>query len=65
MESNNEQVSEVSYHEIESVSFVGFDPPAGYYLVEATRNTIPVYTKPNWFRRLMMKWLLGIVYKDA
>lgn len=65
MESNNEQVLGISYHEIESVPFVGFDPPVGHYHCYTARNTIPVYTKPNWFRRLMMKWLLGIVYKDA
>lgn len=65
MESNNEPEHFISYNEVESVSFVRPDPPVGYYHINAARNTIPVYVKPNWFHRLTMKWLLGIDYKDA
>jgi len=62
---HDEPEQRITYAEVESVSFVRPDPPVGHYHINAARMAIPVYRKPNWFRRLMMKWLLGIVYKDA
>ena len=51
--------------EVEAVSFIRPEIPVGYYIIASIRTSIPVYKKPNWFRRLMWKWLLGVSYKDA